>query len=67
MKPKSSPDPRPGAQLQAMRKNRRGGRSTGRPRVPTYCGRCGTKCPSAREAWEHCQSARGESALKGEV
>lgn len=50
----------PGALLQAMRKNRRGGPSTGRPPKPTYCRRCGEKCPSARAAWAHCASPQAE-------
>ena len=52
---KKPKDERPGFLLQAMRKNFRGGPSTGRPPTPTFCRRCGEKCPSAKLAWAHCK------------
>lgn len=42
-------------ELQALRRNRRGGR----PLKPTYC-RCGQLCPSAKLAALHCRKTRAK-------
>lgn len=42
-----------------QRRNPSGGRNGGRPPKPTNCRRCGTLCPSAREAWTHCEKTKG--------